>query len=253
MSRAVTYNAIVLAVHSSGEDNREAFFFTKEAGLIQATLFGGPKSKLRAYVSLFHRGILWIYHDPVKNTNKITDFDVQSWRPLVRESYQRIMAATYVAEVTLASRGGGAPWDQPFTVLDETLEAIGTVPEEDISLITLRWVWQWLHILGVAPDITQCHQCACVPDDNDVLWYSSREPQIVCSQCAAAAVHQLNQPLIPLNGGARHWLQRILTVDIKSTGRWQMDSETRNQVQRLCGTMLDTVLEKHLPWYWEHR
>ncbi|MDR2104051.1 MAG: recombination protein O N-terminal domain-containing protein, partial [Treponema sp.] len=81
MNRSFTYSALVLRVRSSGESNREAFFLTAEEGLIRATVFGGPKSKLRSHVAPFHRGTLWVYHDPIRDSRKVTDFDVQSWRP----------------------------------------------------------------------------------------------------------------------------------------------------------------------------
>jgi len=48
MSRSFTYTAQILSVRSSGESNRDATILTAEEGIIRATVFGGPKSKLRA-------------------------------------------------------------------------------------------------------------------------------------------------------------------------------------------------------------
>ncbi|MDR1286997.1 MAG: recombination protein O N-terminal domain-containing protein, partial [Treponema sp.] len=110
MARSFIYSALVLRVRSSGESNREAFFLTAEEGLVRATVFGGPKSKLRAHVAPFHRGTLWVYHDPVRDSRKVSDFDVQLWRPGIRESYERTMAASSLAETILAAYGGGGGW-----------------------------------------------------------------------------------------------------------------------------------------------
>lgn len=71
MSRTFTHQALVLQVRSSGESNREAVFLSAEEGILRATVFGGPKSKLRAYVAPFHAGTLWIYRDPVRDYRKI--------------------------------------------------------------------------------------------------------------------------------------------------------------------------------------
>ncbi|MDR1970606.1 MAG: recombination protein O N-terminal domain-containing protein, partial [Treponema sp.] len=97
MARNVTYSALVLRARPSGESNREITFLTAEEGLIRATVFGGPKSKLRAHTAPYHRGKLWIYRDPAKTFMKVTDFDVQVWRPGIRELYERTMAASAVA------------------------------------------------------------------------------------------------------------------------------------------------------------
>ena len=48
-----------------------------------------------------------VYHDPSKDSRKLSDFDVRSWRPGLRELYERAMAADAVAETVLASHGGG--------------------------------------------------------------------------------------------------------------------------------------------------
>ncbi|MDR2782867.1 MAG: recombination protein O N-terminal domain-containing protein, partial [Treponema sp.] len=106
MTRNATYSALVLRTRPVGESNREAFFLTAEGGVIRATVFGGAKSKLRACVSPFHQGTLWVYHDTVKDFMKVTDFDVKQWRPGLRELYDRSMAAAAVMDTIAASHAG---------------------------------------------------------------------------------------------------------------------------------------------------
>jgi len=106
VSRLLTCTALALRVRPWGESNRQVSFLTAEEGLLQATVFGGPKSKLRAYTAPYHNGTLWIYHDPVHDSRKVTDFDVHAWREGLRENYDRIMAAGAIAETILESHGG---------------------------------------------------------------------------------------------------------------------------------------------------
>ncbi|HBG36601.1 MAG TPA: DNA repair protein RecO, partial [Treponema sp.] len=49
-----------------GEDNRSVALLTRARGLIWATLYGGPKSKMRSIVSPFHSGQMYLYTDEVK-------------------------------------------------------------------------------------------------------------------------------------------------------------------------------------------
>ena len=105
MTRDRILTAVVLRVRP-GDTAREAFFLSREEGLVRAAVFGGPKSKLRAYISPFNSGTLYLYHDPVRNTNKATDFDCRAWRPGLRERYERVMAADELAKTALAGLGG---------------------------------------------------------------------------------------------------------------------------------------------------
>jgi DNA repair protein RecO (recombination protein O) len=152
MPRNFTFSALVLRTRPSGESNREAWFLTAEEGIFQATVFGGPKSRLRAHVAPFHSGPLWIYHDPVRNSRKVTDFDVQCWRPGIREQYDRTMAADALAETILKSHGGGGNWEAAFSLAGGALDALETAEDRHCLPILLHFFWNWLDLLGLRPE-----------------------------------------------------------------------------------------------------
>ncbi|GHV25367.1 hypothetical protein AGMMS4952_02930 [Spirochaetia bacterium] len=153
MARLFTYSALILRVRPSGESNREAWMLTPEEGILRATVFGGPKSKLRAQVEPYHGGALWIYRDPVRDSRKITDFDVQSWKPGIRENYERSTAAAAIAETILAGYGGGGPWEHAFILANASLEALETADEPCCTRIFIHFLWHWTEILGIRPDL----------------------------------------------------------------------------------------------------
>jgi DNA repair protein RecO (recombination protein O) len=153
MPRTFTYTALVLRTRPSGESNREAWFLTAEEGLLQATVFGGPKSRLRSHVASFHSGPLWIYRDPVRDSRKVTDFDVQNWRPGLREQYDRTMAADALAETILHSHGGGGNWKAAFTLAGGTLDALEEAADRQCLPILLHFFWNWLDTLGLRPEV----------------------------------------------------------------------------------------------------
>jgi DNA repair protein RecO (recombination protein O) len=152
MSRTFTYTALVLRTRPSGEANRDAWFLTAEEGLLQATVFGGPKSRLRAHVAPFHSGPLWIYRDPVRDSRKVTDFDVRFWRPGIRERYDRTMAADALAETVLAFHGGGGNWDAAFTLAGSVLDALEEADDPNCLRVLVHFFWNWLDILGLRPE-----------------------------------------------------------------------------------------------------
>ncbi|MCA1949167.1 MAG: DNA repair protein RecO [Treponema sp.] len=248
MSRSKTCTALVLQVRQSGEQNREAVFLSREEGILKATLFGGPKSKLRAYVSPFHEGILWYYEDPVRNTKKITDFDVRHWRPALRESYAHLMAGSALLEIVLASQGSGGPWQEAFTLLSETLETLSTIQEAGIPVIVTYFIWNWLKVLGLLPELEHCQNCACNVRPDEVVWYSSLEQQAYCSSCGEPIQRTERERLFPINGGGRRWVARILELPASQVERYRVDEQTLAQVQRLGTELLQQALSRPISY-----
>jgi len=250
MSRSKTYRALVLQVRQSGEQNREAVFFTQEEGIIRATLFGGPKSKLRSYVSSFHQGTLWVYEDPVRNSKKITDFDVQFWRPALRESYARLMAGSTLLEIVLASQGGGSSWEEAFTLTTETIETLNTISEQSIPSLVTYFFWNWLKQLGLLPELDQCQHCACTVRPDEVVWYSSLKQQALCGSCITGEEHTQKAGLFPVNGGGRRWIRRIMELPPSQIERYRLDEPSLRQVQQLGTELLQHALGEPIR-YWE--
>ena len=175
MPRSFTYSALVLRVRACGESNREAWFLTAEEGLIKATVFGGPKSRLRAQVAPFHEGTLWVYHDPVRDSRKVTDFDVISWRPGIRELLERAMTADALAETILFSHGGGGAWPAAVKLAGKVLDSLNEADAAACSRIAACFLWQWAGILGVRPEISGYAASSPQPDSQARLWLKSIE------------------------------------------------------------------------------
>jgi DNA repair protein RecO (recombination protein O) len=251
MSRSFTYQALVLKTHSSGESNRDAWFLTAEEGLIRATVFGGPKSRLRAHVSPFNRGILWIYHDPIRDSRKVSDFDVKAWRPGLRELYERTMAADAIADTILAAHGGGGNWREALSLTDSGLDALENAGEDLCVRIFIHFLWNWANILGLRPDIGLCGSCgrltnAGKADPDGLLWYDQREGNFLCPSCANDAFGSVNQGRLPLNAGGRRWLVAVENLDPAQLGRYSLDQVSLGQVRRVVTAIMAEILGKHL-------
>jgi DNA repair protein RecO (recombination protein O) len=136
-------------VRPSGESNREALFLSADAGILRAFVYGGPKSKLRSYVSQFHSGGLYLYHDPVRDSYKVTDFDVRSWRPGIREDYDRTMAAAAISETILAGYGGGCNWGAALDMANASLDAVEMVDGLDALRVLVHFFWNWAELNGI--------------------------------------------------------------------------------------------------------
>ncbi|MDR1566246.1 MAG: DNA repair protein RecO C-terminal domain-containing protein [Treponema sp.] len=240
MSRNAVYTALVLRVKPSGEANRDAWFLTAEEGVIKATVFGGPKSKLRACAAPFNQGTLWIYHNPLRDSRKVSDFDVQSWRPGLRELYERTMAADAMAETVLASHGGGGNWGQALNMAGKTLDALEKGDEKSCPRTLIHFLWNWADMLGIRPDLGVCASCACEAPRDGVLWYNGQDGNLYCPSCAKGAGFAVGP-------GARLWLSRVQDLDPAGLDRISLDKASIAQAKALATAVLTEALGKRLP------
>jgi DNA repair protein RecO (recombination protein O) len=243
MSRTAVYSALILRSRPSGESNRELWLLCAGAGLVRATVFGGPKSKLRAHAAPFHSGQAWIYHDPVRDSRKLSDFDVGSWRPGLRERYERAMAADAAAETILASHGGGGHWEEALALAESALDALESADGELCERLLAHFLWRWSGILGIQPDMECCAGCGKAALRDEPLWYSAREGGILCANCSGA---EDSAALLRINPGCRRWLAVAGALEPALTSRYTMDAKSFRELKALTTTVLAEALGKRL-------
>jgi DNA repair protein RecO (recombination protein O) len=245
MTRNNKYSALVLRTRPVGESNREAFFLTREAGIIRATVFGGPKSKLRSYISPFHEGTLLVYHDTVKDFMKVTDFDVRHWRPGLREDYNRSMAAAAVMDTAAATHAGGGNWDAALSAASHTLDALESANGEQVLRIFCQFLWNWIDLIGEKPSLRECSLCGELFDEGGVL-YAPVEDGFLCGRCAAGGHEGL-----ALNAGARKWLAAAEKTPPAEICRWSLDPSSLHQARSVAVAVMAGLLGRRLDsWYW---
>ena len=247
MTRNLCYSALILRSRPSGESNREVWLLADEAGLLRATVFGGPKSKLRAYASPFHSGQAWIYHDPAKDSRKLSDFDVKSWRPGLRELYERAMAADAVAETILASHGGGGNWGSALSLAEAALDALALADSETCARILLHFLWQWAGFLGLRPEFEHCSLCGEPLPADAMSYFAPREGGMICAACAGGE----GQGLVEAGPGCRHWLETVQSLSPAQISRYTLDGKSLREVKALTTAILAEALGRRLAsWDW---
>jgi DNA repair protein RecO (recombination protein O) len=240
MQRSFSSSALVLRVRPSGESNREISFLSAEEGIIGATLFGGPKSRLRSHVSPFHSGTLWIYRDPAKGFAKVSDFDVDSWRPGLRELYERSEAASMIAGTILAGLGGGGAWPEALELALSALNALESAGEDFCGRIVLQFLWRWAGFLGNRPPLGGCSFCGTPvdPAGSDRLLWFIRGEGLLCGACALAAGP--GRAALAVGPGARRWLSAVEKRPPLETARLGLDAASRAEVTAFTAALLET-------------
>src|SRR5574344_1030724 len=103
------------------------------AHIFYATLYGGAKSK-------------------------ISDFDVTNCHPTLRTSLYKMWAANLAAELVLKTKGAGDDKGS-YRLLSAYLDGIDASDENNARLGTIRFLWRYLGLLGVCPEVHYCVQC----------------------------------------------------------------------------------------------
>ena len=156
--RNISMPALVLSVQMQGENNRRVTIFSPGEGIFFATLYGGPKSKLRSLVSPMNSGILYLYRDEAKNQVKITDFDVKNYHLSFRENLFKTYAASFATEILMKTKCAGFP-EESWKIMNGFLDGMELSDEDESRLGLVRFLWRYLGLLGIRPDTDFCAQC----------------------------------------------------------------------------------------------
>jgi DNA repair protein RecO (recombination protein O) len=236
---------------------------TAEEGITRATVFGGPKSKLRSHAAPYNSGQVWIYRSS-KDYAKLSDFDVHSWRPGLRELYERTMAAGGVAETVLSTHGGGGDWGEALRLTAAALDALENAKEEMCGLYLIHFLWRWAGFLGLQPHIDSCAACGDRTADTP-LWYSAKEGTAFCAGCVPAGDEfcpqesalspksssvpknqALSPNLLQINPGCRRWLAAVGQLEPALLNRYSMDNKSFHEAKALAAAVLTAALGKRL-------
>ena len=151
MQRSYYTNAIILNLKPAGENNSTVTLLTPDKGIIYATLYGGPKSKLRSLVALWHAGKIWLYENPEKKQTKISDMEVANYHASFGQNLFKQYAASLAAELAIKTRCAGSP-EHCFTLIQGFLDGMELCDEDQSRLGLIRFLWRYLELMGVRPE-----------------------------------------------------------------------------------------------------
>jgi DNA repair protein RecO (recombination protein O) len=201
---------------------------------------------LRSHSAPYNSGKVWIYRDPAKDYSKLSDFDVHSWRPGLRELYERTMAASAVAETVLSTHGGGGDWGSALKMASTTLDTLETAGEELCHRLLVHFLWQWSAFLGIRPHLDHCASCAAA---DEPLWFSPREHTALCGKCVPNASSVPG--FIHINLGCRRWFAAVEPLEPSELHRYSLDNKSFNEAKALATAIMAGALGKKLAsWDW---
>lgn len=184
MERNYFCDVIILSSRAFGEDNRIFTVLSAERGVFEAVLYGGRKSKLKSMCSPYHSGKMWFYNDEKRHSTKIVDFDVENFRPTIRENLYKTCAAALCSELVIKTRIGETNEDLStlWVLVKGFLDGLNLVNEKESRLGLLRFLWRFLNLTGFAPDPSFCSICGEKIEASAT--YSFYTGDFVCENCS---------------------------------------------------------------------
>ena len=236
MSRNMAQEAIVLSTRLTGESNRSVTLFSAEDGIFYATLFGGPKSRLRSLVVPFNRGTVWLYRDERRQSYKITDFDVTHYHLSFRENLFKSWAAAFAAEILVRTRCAGSNGPS-WTLVNALMDGMELTDENGSRLGLVRFLWRYLGLLGIRPQTRQCVACggsflSGTITENTLSWkaaYETAENGFVCADCADVLSRQF-----VLGRNALTYLEAVSDLPPHRVRAISVDAKTMAEMKQLC-------------------
>lgn len=265
MPRTSQTEAIVFSVKPQGENNSTVRLFTRE-GLIYATLYGGPKSRLRPRVSLWNGGKAWLYTNEQNGAIKISDFDVKNYHLSFRTDLYKNFAAALAAEIVIKTNCAGSS-DKCFYLTSGFFDGLEIADETQSQSGLIRFLWRYLELLGIQPDASCCAMCGRAFASGGALAgasasagalasgasYEKSENGFVCEECFQShgfgSAAEMKESVFYMSHYATRYLSAVTEMSAADSRAVPLGERTHAELKRLlfflieqaCGTKLKTL------------
>ena len=179
-------SAVVLKSARLGEIHRNVTLFTPRRGVLYATAHGAGKaaSKLKAAAIPFACVTAYLYHDPVRDSFKVTDVEPQNLHGAIRADLTKFFTASLWVEIVLRSHGGGTESAALHGLLAAGLDTLDGAGATQVGAASVQVLWRCLQYLGLGPDLEYCAGCGREVAPHEELRLALHGGSW-CRQCAA--------------------------------------------------------------------
>ncbi len=235
MQRSYYTNALILNLKPAGENNSTVTLLTPDKGVIYATLYGGPKSKLRSLVALWHSGKIWLYENAEKKQTKISDMEVSNYHASFGQNLFKQYAASLAAELAIKTRCAGSP-EECFKIVCGFLDGMELCDEEQSRLGLIRFLWRFLELMGVRPDTSASRAFA----TETVSYYN------IIENCFTWERDEQSTHLIPIKNEAVQYLAAVSELTPSQVRRIPVDKSVYEEIRQFVFFLLERNLETEM-------
>lgn len=251
MNRSSCTQALVLNLKPLGENNSSVTLLTPEHGILYATLYGGPKSKMRSLVAQWNCGNIWLYDNQEKNQIKISDFEVKNYHQSFGQNLFKMYAASLAAEIAIKTRCAGSN-EQCYKLVNGFLDGMELCDENQSRLGLLRFLWRYLELLGIQPESHSCSGCGKSFLDsqfapNSISYYNSIDNSFICSECHEGFSHPEGSSLLmQIQTSAVQYLTAVSVLKPSEVRKLQINKEAYDQMKQIIFFLIQNGIDQKL-------
>ena len=249
MNRSYSDSALVISLKPSGENNSTVTLLTKTKGIMYATLYGGPKSRLRSLVGQWNSGIIYLYEAPEKKQTKISDFDVKNYHVSFSQSLYKNFAANLASELCIKTKCAGS-FEECWRLTSGFMDGLEIANEEQAQVGLIRFLWRFLELLGIQPQTHACSGCgksflspALTPEAK--TYYNGIENKFICSECLAGGLGH-SEYTYSLKLSALRYLAGITVLSPKEARMLQIDRQDYIQLKDIVFFLIENAVGSKL-------
>lgn len=209
MERNLRIDAIVLTNRRWGELHRRVTLLSSELGIFDAIVYGARKGKLAGGIEPCTIGTFFLYHNPAKGAYSITDIEPLEQRGTVRTDLIRLYTAHALVEMAMQMHGGD--FSALYRVMGSFIMLLDE-PEVDPKYVLIHYIWKFIGIMGLDPDLHACPICATVYGEEESLSFNTGLHTPCCFRCGDVDTEGFELVLGP---GARRYL--LFTRDLSES------------------------------------
>jgi DNA repair protein RecO (recombination protein O) len=226
--------AIILKTNPVSEIHRGVTLFTRSRGIISAMAYGAEsgKGKLKGITMPFCYGTFYLYTDPVKGNNKITDGQIRSYFEGIRKNIVTFYTASLWTEAVLKSYGGGGGGSM-FPLFIRSLQILEKKSGEEGRTVSIQFFTRFLKELGVSPELNCCSRCGV--SYAEMPGPKVREGELMCRDCGG------EYPELSL--GAHRYLQHTAGRSLEEAVKVGLDEGSQHQLLTYLHNLVQSELE----------
>ena len=241
MFRSLIVEGFILSTARIGEIHKQVLIFTGDRGIMSAIAHGALKTtgKLKSHTELFLHCRFFLYHEPVKDSYKITDAECISSFPELRRSVVRYYAASLFAEIVLKSFAGGEANKALFELYSAVFTLLDVIAEEKVHYLVIQFLFRFLGLIGFQMEMDLCAACGRPVGEKESLSFLRRGRGFVCATCRKEAG-------IDFSPGARVYLKRTLPLSLEGACKITLAENTFLAIKTLVYLLVQESIEKEL-------
>ena len=232
-------SAFVLRTQDYRDTSLLAQFYTREHGKVQGIIKGirDTRARFGGTVEPFSLNeILFYKKRRGGDLHLVTQIECLELYPKVREDLERLAYASYFVELLNEFSVAEDPSPEIFDLLNDSLVFLGS--GASVKRSARIFEIKLFELLGLMPEIRAC--VICRVQAPEPAYFNASLGGIHCRACGSKAGAEAGS--VPLSQGAVHFLEQVMSSEIKELGQIKASQEIGKELER----MLKRFVEFHL-------